>query len=693
MIHHEVRHRVCVLRLDRPPLNAIDLGCLRELREALVRAAADDQVDAVIVTGSGEHFSAGADVQLFREIASPDDAVRISQEFQEAFEAFEACPKPVVAALHGRVMGGGLELAAACHRRVAAQGTRLNMPEVRLGINPGGGGTARLPRLVGVEAALRMMLTGESVDATAARSLGLVDEVCEPEALLDVATRLALAPDDPLPTGRRTKRIADGAANEAGFQAAEAWLPRHRPELIAPGRIVRCVRVGIEESFQAGIEQEQRAFAACMETRATRNLIYVFFATRAAGKLAQKPPQEPREIHHAAVVGMGSMGTGIATALAFAGIPAVVLDEREEALAKACRRIKASLEKRIARGKLPPGHLDRLPELVRPTSRWEEIAAVDLVVESVFENLAVKQAVLRRVEEVCPAETIVATNTSTLSLDALARAMQHPQRLIGLHFFNPAHHMPLVEVIRRETTPEALIARGVAFAKRLGKTPVVVNNREGFLVNRVFVPYLVEAFRLLEEGAPAEAIDAAMVEFGFPMGPLVLGDMTGLEIVAHAQRELARAFAWHGALPEILARLVDAGHLGQKTGAGVYRYQAGDRTPKTHAVTERWRKEISAAAGREAEGLTAGRIVERLVLRMVAEAFRLLGEGVARSETDLDAAMVLGTGFPAFRGGIVRYARDAGLDSMVRRLENLANSQGERYAVCGHLRAIAGAES
>ncbi|MCY3023651.1 MAG: 3-hydroxyacyl-CoA dehydrogenase NAD-binding domain-containing protein, partial [Planctomycetota bacterium] len=388
----------------------------------------------------------------------------------------------------------------------------------------------------------------------------------------------------------------------------------------------------------------------------------------------------------AAVVGMGTRGTGIAHALAAAGVPVVVRDEEEAALQKGMERIRSSLGKRVEQGQRSPQWLADVLERITPTTRWQEVANADVVIESVFENVSVKRAVIERLEAICAPDTIIATNTSTISLDELGVGMRHGERLIGLHFFNPAHHMPLVEIIRREDTAGSVIAAAMKFAKTIRKTPVLVRNREGFLVNRIFVPYLKEAFWLLEEGAEAAALDGAMVDFGFSMGPLALIDMAGLDILVFSDRVLSRAFPRHGALSQVAVRLVERGQLGQKTGAGVYKYERGEYAPRHSETTAGILADVRREQGLAPRKIEKDEIIERLALRMVSEAFYLLEEGIVQRPSDLDVATVLGIGFPDFRGGVLQYARDLGVGHVVSRLEKLAERSGERFLPCRMMR-------
>lgn len=677
MIRSSVCDGLCVLRLNTPPLSFMGAPLLHQLQEHLGRAAADGDVRAIVITGRPDHLSHGADLRLFQHLESAEDAVRISRIFQEAFQAVEDCSKPVAVALAGDVSGCALELAAACHLRVACPGTRFSMPEVGLGFNPLAGGTQRLPRLLGLAAALRMLLGAQALDAHEAQRLGLLDDVAAEADLIESARALLAMRPSPRPTRLRTDKLGDWAATAAGLAEAAERIARGRPEIIAPRMILEAVRAGLEQSFAAGLEFEQAAFAECIGTVPAQSKIYLHFARELAGKepAAVESPSAP-DVARVAVIGMGTMGAGIAQALATAGLTTVVRDEEERFLESGVGRIKASLDKRAGQGKLGGAEAAAILGRLTATTRWDAIAGADLVIEAVPEELALKRAVLARAEHQCP-DAILATNTSTLSLDELSAGLRRPERLLGLHFFNPAHHMPLVEVIRRDQTPPGVVAAGLGLVRRLGKTPVLVRNREGFVVNRLFMPYLHEAFLLLAEGVEPAAIDRAMVEFGMPMGPLAVSDLTGLDIVCHAQKVLAAAFAHHADPSPIVTRLVDRGDLGQKTGAGVYRYERGDRTPRANPAAA----EIVAAAGARPghAGLRREEVVQRLVLRMVCEALDLVAEGVVQRESDADVATVLGIGFPDFRGGPICYARTLGLDHVRAELENFADRFGPRY--------------
>jgi len=690
MIEYGKSAGIATVHLNNPPLNAIGFEMLDELVAAVGRANADEDVRGIIVTGGDRLFSAGADVNIFREIASANDAIRTSRIFQEAFDAVENSQKPCAAAMAGDVIGGALELAMACHFRVCAGGTQFSSPEVTLGINPGVGGTQRLPRLIGVEAALRMLLTAQRISADDALGLGLVDRVCEADELVATSRELLESGERPTASSRRADKISDAGANKEAFEQAQKLIEKVRPEIIAPKKVIEAVRTGIYDSYQAGLKAEQEGFAACMETLATRNKIYLFFATRETDKIPGLEAVAPMKIAATAVVGTGSMGTGIAQAFAASGLAVAITDADKQAAERAIEKIGKSLNKRVEQGKISRQQAADVLGRISIAKDWGDIGKADLVVEAVFEDAAVKRAVMSQIEAVCRDDAIIASNTSTIDLDKLAENLRNPERLIGLHFFNPAHAMPLVEVIRRADTGAGVIATAMKLVKDIRKTPILVKNRAGFVVNRLFIPYLKEAFQLLEDGAQPRAVDAAMVDFGFAMGPLALIDMAGIDILALADKQMCEAFSHHLPLSRVAGLLVKRGCLGQKTAAGVYTYRKGDYTPQDSDVTRSIIASVQKESRKTGRDIEAGEISDRLIMRMVAEAFRVVEEQIAQRESDIDVAMVLGTGFPDFRGGVLQYAYDIGINEVMRRLERLAERFGERFRPCRLLKKRTG---
>jgi 3-hydroxyacyl-CoA dehydrogenase len=550
-------------------------------------------------------------------------------------------------------------------------------------------------------------------------------------------------------TTSRLDKLADPAANQAALARAERQIAASRPELIAPREILNAVRAGVDDCYISpdkavpvafhgsrhtpgaapdgtrrvptteGFLAEREAFRRCMATRWTQNKIYVFCASRQTAKIPELQSATAARITEAGVLGMGTMGAGIAQALIAAGLRVTACDQSQSALEAGAARIRGSLGRRVAQGKLAAAGAEAALARLATTLDDQSLAGAEVVVEAVFEDVAVKRAAIARLEAICPAGTIIASNTSTINLDVLAEGMRHPQRLVGLHFFHPAQQMPLVEVIRRRTTAAVVVATALGLCKAIGKTPVLVESREGFVVSRLFIPYLVEAFWLLEEGVGPARIDRAMTDFGFAMGPLQLIDMSGLDILERTQAVMQRAFPHFGDLPPLARRLVDGGHLGQKTGAGVYRYEPGDHTPHPHDLTEqavaRAREcrsrlpggtlgqaivqshgergpaaEVGWASARLVGDNACEQIVSRLMLRMVTEAFRLVEEKIVERASDVDVAMVLGTGLADFRGGVLRYASDLGLDRVLGELRRLTEQCGLRYAPCRLLEEAAG---
>ncbi len=680
MIHWDVSEGVCTLLLDVPPANTMTPALVVELCDAIDRARQDPAVQGVVLTGGPERFSSGLDIALFGQLHSAEDAIGLCKTFQDAFQRIEDCGKPVVAALAGNVLGGALELAMACHVRVASRSARFRMPEVTLGINPGAGGTQRLPRLAGPSVALRALLTAEWIGAEDALECGLVDQLCDTGSLIQQARLAAGSVGVPQRTCDRCDKIPKGERLQAAIADGRRLADKARPELVAPRTIVEAVRAGLEESLEVGLQRERDGFAACIESQATQNKIHLFHATRQAPKVAALAAVTPLPVVNVAVIGLGTMGSGIAQALLSAGLKVVAYDQEPAALDRGRTKIVQSLARQVEQGRLAQDRADHLVANLSVTDQWSDLAQSDLVVEAVFEDVALKQSVFRQLEATCRAETIFASNTSTISLDVLAEPLVHPERLVGMHFFNPAQRMPLVEIIQPALACPEAVASAMSLVRTLRKTAVLVKSKAGFLVSRMFVPYLKEAFWLVEEGAEPEVVDRAMVEFGFPMGPLALIDMAGLDILALTSGVLQREFPRHGDLPLLVAGLVDRGHLGQKTGAGVYRYEPGVHEPRRHDLTDELLAEIRRRRGLVVRAIGTEEITRRLVLRMVNEAFTILDDGIAQRPSDLDVAVVLGLGFPDFRGGVVRYAEDCGLDCVAAELVELAESCGVRFA-------------
>ena len=685
MVDYSISNGICILRLNNPPANAINFQVLEALCLAVNRANTDNAAHGIIITGTNDQFSAGADVAIFEKIKTADEAKRTSRLFQEAFDAIETSQKPIAAAVVGTVMGGALELSMACHFRICAHGCRFGMSEIKLGINPGAGGTQRLPRLVGLEAALEMLLTGRPIGSDDALDLGLVDAVCEKDRLVETCRNLIESSPRPIDASNRTNKVSDKPINEKAFLNAQKHIQSMRPENIAAAQIIEAVKIGLLDSYKAGLIKEQEAFAQCMETSVARNLIYLFFATRKTGKPPAMEAVKTKSINRVAVIGMGSMGSGIAQAFAIAGKSVIVLDADTRMAEKGLQGIKASLERKVRRGAITWEKALDISNCFTPIKSIDEIGQVGLIIEAVFENIQVKQSLIEQINNVCSPDAIIASNTSTINLDLLAEKLTDPGRLVGLHFFNPAHSMPIVEVVQCKATRPDIIATAMKCVKDLRKTPILVKNSVGFAVNRIFIPYFMEAFQLLEEGNAPQEIDAAMKQFGFPMGPLSTMDMTGIDILAMSDLQMQAAFPYHLPLPRATRELVAQGLLGQKTGAGVYKYGKGGISAEPNDQLVSIIDRVRLESGIVPRAINRDAIIDRLVMRLIGEAFRVFEEGIVLKESDLDVASVLAAGFPDFRGGVMKYAHEIGMDTVKTRLDTLAGQLGDRFRPCSYL--------
>ncbi len=688
--------RLATLTFDCPDrkVNVFTREVLDELESLVDRLAGRDDVDAlVLLSGKEGSFIAGADVALIAEVADPLAAEAGARFGQRVFAAWESLPFPTVAAIRGICLGGGTELSLASTYRVASDrdDTRIGFPEIKIGILPGWGGSTRLPRLVGAEQALDMILTGGNVRPKKALGIGLVDALLPDARFLDLVRDFALA-------RRGAKAPKRGGTGLKGLlleknpvgrrilfdQAAKRVAARTGGHYPAPPEALRVVRTGLEQGLQAGFNAEAQAVAALATSRVAKNLIHVFRLTEEGKKQAGLPGGEAREVAEVAVVGAGVMGGGIGQLVADrAGVPVRLKDIAREALASGMAHAAGVFSKQVRKGRLTPEGMRRKMALLRPTLDGSGFRRADLVVEAVVERLELKQAVLAEVGGRVREDAVLATNTSSLSVDAVARDTARPERVVGMHFFNPVDKMPLVEVVAGPRSAPWAVNTVFELARRLGKTPVLVRDTPGFLVNRLLVVSLAEALWLLEEGHRIDALDRVMKGWGMPMGPLALTDEVGIDVAVEVARVLHEAFGDRLPLPGWIDRLREDGRLGAKNGRGFYRYDDGERTGPDPEVYG-----LLGLAGRIEEP-DPERIVDRMVLRMVDEAARCLAEGVVRSPAQLDLAMIYGTGFPPFRGGLVHWADQRGVGEIVATLERFSTSVGARYAPSDALRAAA----
>ena len=671
---YEVRHRVAVVVLDNPPVNGLGLDSRQALLAGLERGLAAADVNAIVIAGAGNVFSGGADI---REFGSPKALAE--PHLHTVIRAVEAAGKPVVAAVHGICMGGGLELALACHYRVAAPGTKIALPEVKLGLVPGAGGTQRLPRVLGVETALNMIATGEPVNSEVLAQLPgqkLLDRLIEGD-LIEGAVGLANEKADELAQGGTLPLVrhlrATHANADAYFQFARNTVRAMAKHFPAPVRCVDCVEQAVKaRSFEDGLRYEREAFLALMSTPESKALRHAFFGERAAGKIADVPGDTPqRAIKQVAVIGAGTMGGGIGMNFLNAGIPVVLLEMKQEALERGVATIRKNYDAQVSKGKLKPDKLDARMALLTPTLNYDDIKDADLVIEAVFEDMDVKQQVFKTLDEVAKPGAILATNTSTLDVNRIAGFTKRPQDVVGLHFFSPANVMKLLEVVRGEKTAKDVLATAMALAKKIRKTAVVSGVCDGFIGNRMIEQYSRQAGFLLEEGCTPQQVDRAAEQFGFAMGPFRMGDLAGNDI-GWAIRKRRYVEKPHLRYSETADMLCEMGRFGQKTGAGWYDYEPGKRAPIRSALVEDMIAKHRAELGIAPRKISDDEIVHRLVYALVNEGARLLEEGIAAKASDIDMVYLTGYGFPLHRGGPMCYADQQGLYNVLLAMQKFA---------------------
>ena len=664
-VSFEIRGNVAVALVDRPPVNAIDAGIRAGLLDAVQRAAANPAVEALLIACRGRTFMSGADLsELGSSIPAPP--------YAEVLGALENLAKPVVAAMHGTPMGGGLEIAMACHYRCATAGTRLGMPEITLGILPGAGGTQRLPRLVGVEAAVDLLLSGAPIDAARARELGLIDEIIGEDPLeggLDFARRLVARAAGPRPT--RALAAPQPALSAATVEAALARHARGLKGRTTQDLVFAATRAASTLSFDEGLKLEAKLSADSLETTESRALRHVFFAERACGRIPGiEPSRTADEVRRAAVVGAGTMGSGIAMALADAGIPVALIEKDRASLDRGLGIIADNYAQSARRGRIDAATAAARQALIAGSLTLDAARDADVVIEAVFEDSELKRSVLAQLAPIVRPGAIVASNTSSLSLTGLASVVTNPERVIGLHFFSPANVMRLLEIVRGAHTADATILAGLALAKKLRKVGVVVGDGFGFVGNRMMLDgYFREVELMLLEGVTPERIDSVMEKFGFAMGPNRVNDMAGIDVGTRVRAELMKRESRPPPYHVVSDSLTALGHLGQKTGRGIYRYEAGDRTPLPNVEFAQLARALADKHGVAAREVPDVEIEERCVLSLVNIGAQILEEGLAYRAADIDVVWTSGYGFPRWRGGPMFYADTLGIDQVLRRIE------------------------
>ena len=667
---YAVHGPVAVVTLNNPPVNGLGHALRSGIVAALDQALADPQVQAIVLTGSARAFSGGADV---REFGTP----KAGQEptLPSVIRALDGATKPVVAAIAGVCLGGGLELALGCHYRVALPDASLSLPEVKLGLLPGAGGTQRLPRLIGLEPALNMIVSGQPVPANAFAGTPLVHALIEGdlvEGAVAFAAQVA-ARGEPLPRARDLKVKQPNA--DAFLQFARNTVAAASKPFPAPLQCVEAVAASLKP-FDEGLQTERTLFQALMQTPESRALRHVFQAERAAAKVPGLPEGTVlRPIARVGVIGAGTMGGGITMNFLNAGIPVVLLEMKQEALDRGLATIRKNYENSMKKGKLKPEQVEQRMGLITPTLEYAALKDADLIVEAVFEEMGVKEAVFRQLDAVAKPGAILASNTSYLDIDRIATFTQRPQDVIGLHFFSPANVMRLLEIVRGAQTAPDVLATSLQLAKQIKKVAVVSGVCDGFIGNRMLARYGAAAQGLINAGALPQQIDGALQKFGLAMGPFRMGDLAGLDI-GWATRKRKAAEAGVEMKPIVADKLCEAGRFGQKTGAGWYRYEAGNRTPLPDSVTEQLIADYRAAHGITPRKISDEEIVERCIFALVNEGARILEEGIAARASDIDLVYLNGYGFPLHRGGPMLYADTVGLPQVVRSLRRFAAEPG-----------------
>ena len=661
---------MAVITLDNPPLNGLNHEVRAGLVAGIDRASADAGVEAIIFIGAGKAFSSGADI---REFNTPKSTAEPT--LRSAIRIVETNAKPVIA---GICMGGGLELALGCHFRVASPGAKIALPEVKLGLVPGAGGTQRLPRAIGVEAALNMIVSGAPVSSEQFKGTRLIDEIIEgslENELLQGAlafARKVVAEKRPL-TRLRDVKIAF-PNSDAFFQFARNSVGPLARNFPAPLKCIDAVAAAVTKPFDEGLKFERELFTQLVQTPESRALRHAFFAERAAAKIPDVPENTPaRKIASVAVIGAGTMGGGIAMNFLSAGFPVTILEMKQEALDKGVATLRKNYEGSIKRGKLTPEKLQQNMALLKATLSYDDVKTADLVIEAVFEDMAVKQAVFEKLDAVAKPGAILATNTSTLDVNKIAAFTRRPQDVVGMHFFSPANVMKLLEVVRGEKTAKDVLVAVMQVAKRINKTAVVSGVCDGFIGNRMIEQYLRQAMFLLDEGASPQQVDRALERFGMAMGPFRMSDLAGNDVgwYIRKRRYVEKPDVVYS---KIADRLCELGRFGQKTGLGWYRYEAGKRDaipdPAVDEMIAGYRKELGIAPRKIADD----EIVERCVLALVNEGARILEEGIAQRASDIDMVYLTGYGFPLYRGGPMLYADMLGLYNVVRSMARLATN-------------------
>jgi 3-hydroxyacyl-CoA dehydrogenase len=687
LVRFENVNGIGVITVDNPPVNALSPGVPEGIVENVERGNADPSIKAMVLIGAGRSFIAGADIRQFGTRRPPPVPGK------RTHEVLDASAKPVVAAIHGYALGGGLEIALAANYRIAVPSAKVGLPEVLIGILPGSGGTQRLPRLIGPKAAMEMIVSGRHVPADEAKRLGIIDElVPEGGDLRAAAIAMAqrIAGTRPLPRIRdRDQKLAEAKADPGIFEAMRKSIARRARNQKAPYHCIAAVEAACNMPFDDGARRERELFDELENSAEARALRYAFFAEREVAKLPDIPRETPlRPIENAAIVGAGTMGGGIAMSFAEFGFPVKLLEVSQDALDRGLARIHSNYETSVKRGSLTEAEMQRRLKLIEPVNSYDDIAQCDVVIEAVFERIPVKEEVFKKLDEVMKPGALLYSNTSGIDIDIMANATKRPQDIAGTHFFAPANVMKLFEVVKGAKSAPDTLATGMALGRRIGKISAMAGNGDGFVANRSRTPFGTEMNIMVEEGALPEEVDKVMVDFGYPIGPFATADLSGLDIGYDSRQRRAAENPNYRKMP-IADMIVEAGRLGQKTGAGWFRYEKGDRTPHPDPELARMVREKAAELGIPQKDFSAEEILHRLLFASVNEACKILEEGKAYRASDIDVMWLSGFGFPRYRGGLMYWADGIGVAEVYRQIQAWHQQCGERWAPAALLRRLA----
>ncbi len=667
-VHTQLHGKILLVTVDNPPVNALGAAVRRGLSDAMERAEVDAAVAAVLIVGAGKSFIAGADI---REFGLPPQPPLLT----DVCKRIEASKKPVIAAIHGAALGGGLEVAMAAHYRIAVSNAKLGLPEVLLGLLPGAGGTQRAPRLMGAAPALEMMLSGRHLGAAEALKLGLVDRLAQSDDTLAEGlayTQELLASNAGPRRARDAKGLADLEASRAAIAAARTEQAKKNRNLFSPHRIVDAVEAALDKPFDDAIQFERELFMQCLASPQRAGLIHAFFAERDVVKVPEAAAAEPRALKSIGVVGGGTMGAGIAVAALDAGLPVTMVERDEASIARGRANVEKVYDGLVAKGRMTEEAKAKVMARYTGSTDYVALADVDLVIEAVFEDIEVKKAVFRELDRICKAGAVLATNTSYLDIDAIAAATMRPQDVIGLHFFSPANIMKLLEIVVPAKVAPDVVATAFALAKKLKKVPVRAGVCDGFIGNRILAVYKQAADYMMEDGASPYAIDAAVRNFGYPMGPFQVSDLAGGDIGWATRKRKSATRDPKARYVQVADRICERGWFGQKTGRGWYQYPQGARTgvedPEVLAIVDAERQR----AGITPRNFTEEEIMRRYMAAMANEGAKVVAEGIALRPLDVDVTFLYGYGFPRFRGGPMQYADTVGLPKILEDIQTFA---------------------